>query len=58
MLGALENRSWGSFVRVEAEAPDGDLIAANARARDFAARVAHELPGVFARSRGTAPVRP
>ncbi len=54
LLGALENRSWGSFVRVEAEAPDGDLAAASARARDFAARVARALPAVFASSRAPA----
>lgn len=58
LLGAIENRSWGSFVRVESEAPDGDLAAATARVRDFAARVAHVLPGVFARARGTDVPRP
>ncbi len=50
LLGALENRSWGAFVRVESEAPDGDLAAARLRARDFASRVARELPGLFARA--------
>lgn len=57
-LGALENRSWGSFVRVEAEAPDGDIAAASARAQAFAALVARELPGVFARANGAAGGRP
>jgi EpsI family protein len=58
MMGAFENRSWGSFVRVEAEAPDGDLEAASARAREFAALVAHELPGLFARARQPQPKTP
>jgi EpsI family protein len=58
LLGALENRSWGAFVRVEAEAPDGDVAAATARARDFAALAGRDLPGVFARARGTAVPRP
>jgi EpsI family protein len=54
MLGALENRSWGSFVRVESVARDGDVPAATSRVREFAALVARELPGVFARATGTA----
>jgi len=58
LLGALENHSWGSFVRVEAEAPDGDLGAATARAKSFASRVARELPGVFARARAGAATKP
>ena len=48
--GALDNRSGGAFVRVESVARDGDLDAARARVADFAARVAHDLPGVFARA--------
>ncbi|MBI5170914.1 MAG: EpsI family protein [Candidatus Eisenbacteria bacterium] len=48
--GALDNRSWGAFVRVESVAPDGDLDAARARVEDFATRVAREMPGVFARA--------
>ncbi len=48
--GALDNRSWGAFVRVESVAPDGDLAAARARVEDFATRVAREMPGVFARA--------
>ncbi|MBK7367294.1 MAG: EpsI family protein [Candidatus Eisenbacteria bacterium] len=55
LTGALDNRSWGAFVRVESVAPDGDLNAARARVEDFAARVAKEMPGVFARA---APRRP
>jgi EpsI family protein len=50
MLGALENRSWGSFVRVESVARDGDMAAATARVRDFSTRIARELPGVFDRA--------
>jgi len=48
LLGALENRSWGAFVRVESTAPDGNLAAASGRVQDFAGRVARELPTVFA----------
>lgn len=50
VTGALENRSWGSFVRVESVAPDGDLAGATSRVQDFAARVARSLPAVFAAS--------
>ena len=56
LLGALENRSWGSFVRVESVAEGGDLAGATARVRDFSDRVARELPGVFARA--AAPAAP
>ena len=47
MWGALENRSWGAFVRVEALVRDGDEAAAERAARDFAARVGGTLPGVL-----------
>jgi EpsI family protein len=47
LAGALDNRSWGSFVRVESVAPDGDMAAATERVRDFASRLARELPAVF-----------
>lgn len=53
--GALDNRSWGAFIRVESVAPDGDLAAARARVEDFAGRVARDLPGVFARATAPAP---
>ncbi|HEV2104654.1 MAG TPA: EpsI family protein [Candidatus Eisenbacteria bacterium] len=46
--GALDNRSWGAFVRVETVARGGDMAAARARVADFAGRVARALPGVFA----------
>ncbi|MFN8589308.1 MAG: EpsI family protein [Candidatus Eisenbacteria bacterium] len=52
--GALDNRSWGAFVRVESVAKDGDLEGARARVADFAARVARELPGVFERAAASA----
>jgi len=45
--GALANRSWGAFVRVETAIRDDDRAAAARAADDFAARVAHELPGVM-----------
>lgn len=47
-LGALDNRSWGAFVRVESVVEDGDLEAATRRVRDFSTRVAHDLPPEFA----------
>jgi EpsI family protein len=55
LSGALDNRSWGAFIRVESVAPDGDLAAARARVEDFAGRVARELPGVFARATTVTP---
>lgn len=51
MLGALENRSWGTFVRVESVLREDGVEGAHARAREFAGRVARELPAVFARSK-------
>jgi EpsI family protein len=54
-LGAFENRSWGSFVRVESVARDGDMAAAVARVRDFASRAATTLPVVFRRALRAAP---
>jgi EpsI family protein len=50
LLGALENRSWGTFVRVESVVRDGDVDAATARVREFSALVARELPAVFAQA--------
>ncbi len=61
LLGALDNRSWGSFIRVESVATDGDIAAAEARVRDFSSRVATALPGVFAqasRAAQAAPAKP
>ena len=47
LLGALDNRSWGAFVRIETTVKAGEEAAAEARLRDFGAVVAHELPAVF-----------
>lgn len=55
LMGALENRSWGAFVRVESVAEDGDVDAANRRVQDFAQRVARVLPEVFAAPRPSGP---
>ena len=49
MTGALENRAWGAFVRVEALVRTDD-VAADSLAADFAGRVAARLPEVFASS--------
>lgn len=57
LLGALDNRSWGAFVRVESIVQDGDEAAARARVADFAARVSREMPAVFARA-ARAPAKP
>ncbi len=58
LLGAFENRSWGSFVRVESEAEGGDLDAAAVRVREFSSRVARALPALFSSARATPPGRP
>jgi EpsI family protein len=46
--GAIENRSWGAFVRVEALVGAEDEAVADRAAGDFAARVATALPAVIA----------
>jgi EpsI family protein len=48
LSGALENRSWGAFVRVEAQSEPGRDARADSIALDFAGRVAAELPRLFA----------
>jgi EpsI family protein len=48
MLGMLENHSWGAFVRIETLIEDDGMAPAQARLRDFGARVAAALPAVFA----------
>jgi EpsI family protein len=53
LAGALDNRSWGAFVRVEALVRRHDDAAARRVLDDFAARVAVELPGVLARAAAT-----
>ena len=45
---ALDNRSWGAFVRVETRLGNGGEAPATAALDDFTARVARALPGVFA----------
>lgn len=58
VLGALENRSWGAFIRVESVVEGGDEAAARARVADFATRVSREMPKVFARASRAPPRRP
>lgn len=58
VLGALENRSWGAFVRIETVAQDGDMVAARARVADFSRRVARVLPHVFATALERSQARP
>jgi len=55
---ALENRSWGAFVRVEALVRGGNEARADSSAREFAARVADALPAVFAAAETAAAVPP
>ncbi len=51
ILGALENRSWGAFVRVEMIVGAGGREQAEASLEEFATLVATEMPTVFARAR-------
>jgi EpsI family protein len=54
--GALENRSWGAFVRVEAIVRNDDDARARRLLDDFAARVAADLPAVLSEaSKGDGP---
>jgi len=46
--GALDNRSWGAFVRIETVIEDGDEAAAARRIRDFGGQLTRALPAVFA----------
>lgn len=48
MRGALDNRSWGAFVRIETPIAGGDEAAAARRLQEFGARVSAALPAVFA----------
>lgn len=57
VAGALDNRSWGAFVRVEALVRGDDDAAAARVLDDFAARVAADLPGVLAAA-GAGAARP
>jgi len=50
LRGALSNRSWGAFVRVEAQVHGHDDAAADLAIRDFTARLLPALPQVFATS--------
>jgi EpsI family protein len=45
LLGALDNRSWGAFVRVETPIQPGHDADAERRLQDFASEVARDLPG-------------
>lgn len=48
MTGALDNRSWGAFVRIEMRLGSGGETVTTAALGDLTARVARALPGVFA----------
>lgn len=48
LAGALDNRSWGAFVRLEILLGERGEALGTAALDDFAARVARALPAVFA----------
>jgi EpsI family protein len=48
LAGALDNSSWGAFVRIETRMGNGGEAAATVALDDLTARVARALPGVFA----------
>jgi EpsI family protein len=48
LAGALDNRSWGAFVRLELRLGGGGEAAGLRGLDDLSARVARALPGVFA----------
>ncbi len=48
LAGALDNRSWGAFVRIEMRLGKGGERVTTAALDDLTARVARALPGVFA----------
>ena len=52
LAGALDNRSWGAFVRVETRMGTGGEPAAARALDDFSERVARALPAVFAAAGG------
>lgn len=47
LRGALDNRSWGAFVRIETPILDGDEAAAVRRLADFGSRVTRTLPAIL-----------
>jgi EpsI family protein len=55
LRGALDNRSWGAFVRVETPIRDDDEASAARRLSEFGAEVSALLPAVFADSLDQAP---
>jgi len=48
LAGALDQRAWGAFVRIEMRVGDGGEEGTRAALDDLTARVARALPGVFA----------
>jgi EpsI family protein len=48
LAGALDNRSWGAFVRIEMRLGNGGETVTTAALDELTARVARALPGVFA----------
>lgn len=55
LRGALDNRSWGAFVRVETLMPRGEEARAARHCTEFAAEVQRVLPGLFVAAGGAAP---
>ncbi len=48
LAGALDDRSWGAFMRIEMRVGSGGEAAATTALDDLTARVARAMPGVFA----------
>jgi EpsI family protein len=57
LLGALDNRSWGAFVRVETPMAPGHEDEAERRLQEFASAVARDLPQRLETVRPAAVVR-
>ncbi len=55
LQGALENRSWGAFVRVETLAPRGEDARAARDCAEFSREVLRVLPALFAPAEAAAP---
>jgi EpsI family protein len=58
VTGALENRSWGAFVRVETVIEGDDVAGAERRLEDFARAAAQGLDAVFTGDAATAGTGP
>ena len=58
LRGALDNRSWGAFVRIETPIVEGDEVGAARRLAEFGSHVTAALPAVFTDSLSASPPAP